>query len=98
MEVQKFRKKPVIIEALQFKYTVEGIEALSQFCGDKLLKYGTERHIGAKPWAWFGTVKDGIHHGCGNTATEGDWIIKDERGEFYACHPDNFEKIYERVE
>ena len=98
MQVQKFRKKPVVIEALQFQYTVEGVEALIKFCGNELLKYGTERHMGAKPWAWIGTLEDGDNGEAKHVATEGDWIIKGVHGEFYACKPDIFEKTYERVE
>jgi hypothetical protein len=30
-------------------------------------------------------------------ADAGDWIIKDETGEFYPCHPDIFDKTYERA-
>lgn len=31
-------------------------------------------------------------------ASEGDWIIKGIKGEFYPCKPDIFEATYEAVE
>ncbi|MFZ7198529.1 hypothetical protein [Avibacterium avium] len=30
-------------------------------------------------------------------ASDGDWIIKGVRGEFYPCKPDIFEQTYEKV-
>lgn len=32
------------------------------------------------------------------TISEGDWIIKGTKGEFYPCKPDIFEQVYEPVE
>ena len=32
------------------------------------------------------------------SASEGDWIIKGIKGEFYPCKPEIFEATYERVE
>lgn len=32
------------------------------------------------------------------TVSEGDWIIKGIKGEFYPCKPDIFEATYEKVE
>jgi len=31
-------------------------------------------------------------------ASDGDWIIKGIKGEFYPCKPDIFEQTYEKVE
>lgn len=41
----KFRKKPVEIEAIQFEYSTEGIEALRKFCGSALGKTNKDRHL-----------------------------------------------------
>lgn len=32
------------------------------------------------------------------TASEGDWVIKGIKGEFYPCKPDVFEETYDRIE
>lgn len=96
----KFRKKPVTVEAVQFRYSEEGIAELQAFCGDDLISYGKNRSLNAVGWAHIGTLEDGgddsgyVKH----IAFEGDWIIKGVQGEFYPCKPDIFEKTYERVD
>lgn len=77
----KFRKKPVVIEAIQF--TGGNGKELEEFAG-KALKYNGEEDDftvftleGFKP------------------LPEGYWIIKGIKGEFYPCAPDIFEATYE---
>jgi hypothetical protein len=94
----KFRKKPVVIDAVQFTYNEQGIAALKAFCGDTLGNIRKARHPTAKGEAEIGTLEDGVHLTVKHIATEGDWIIKGVQGEFYACKPDIFEATYERVE
>jgi hypothetical protein len=94
----KFRKKPVVIDAVQFTYNEQGIAALKEFCGDTLGNIRKDRHPTAKGEAEIGTLEDGVHLTVKHIATEGDWIIKGVQGEFYACKPDIFEATYERVE
>lgn len=91
----KFRKKPVVIEAIQFEYSSTGIEKLKEFCGNTLGNVRKERHPSAKAEAEIGTLEDGVHLTVKHIATEGDWIIKGVQGEFYACKPDIFEATYE---
>jgi len=93
----KFRKKPVVIEAVQFIYSESGIAELKQFCGSSLGKVSKLRHLTAKGEAEIGTLEDGVHLTVKHIATEGDWIIKGVQGEFYACKPDIFKQTYERV-
>jgi len=95
----KFRKKPVEIEAIQFKYTKEGIDELRDFCGKYLGPVTKERHIGSIGKALIRTLEDGEGDMTAkHVATEGDWIIKGIKGEFYPCKPDIFEATYEAVE
>jgi hypothetical protein len=94
----RFKKKPVIIEAVRFDYTEEGIASLKEFCGTALGNIRKERHITARGEAEIGTLEDGVHLTVQHIATEGDWIIKGVQGEFYACKPDIFETTYEKVE
>lgn len=93
----KFRKKPVIIEAVQFEYSTQGVINLEKFCGPSLKKIGKDRHPTAKGWAWIGTLEDGAKGEAKHVATEGDWIIKGVQGEFYPCKPDIFEATYEEL-
>jgi len=94
----KFKKKPVIIDAVQFVYSDEGIAALKEFCGNALGNTRKERHLSALGEAEIGTLEDGVHLTVKHIATEGDWIIRGVQGEYYACKPDIFEATYERVE
>jgi len=100
VHVTKWRKKPVEIEACEFVYTNEGIDALKKFCGDNIGIISKARHPDAKAQAQIVTLEDGdlntmkVEH----IATEGDYIIKGVQGEFYACKPDIFLQTYEQVE
>lgn len=94
----KFRKKPVVIEAVQFIYSNEGIDNIKEFCGRALGYISKDRHPNALAEAEIGTLEDGVHLTVKHIATEGDWIIKGVQGEFYACKPDIFEATYERAE
>jgi len=88
----KFRKKPVVIEAVQLRedvlvevYQFLGIEGKGTFleCG-----HGIDPHDGRfKITTLNGAVIIDI----------GEWIIKGVAGEFYPCKPDIFEKTYEEV-
>jgi hypothetical protein len=79
-----FRKKPVIIEAVQ--WNGNNIDELRQFMFDiRFCLYGaTVLEIPTLE----GDMKANI----------GDWIIKGVNGEFYPCKPDIFEKTYEQVD
>lgn len=91
----KYRKKPVVIEAVEFVYTDEGIKRLKEFCGNSLGQVQKQRHPAAKAEAELGTLEDGIHLTVKHIATEGDFIIKGVQGEYYACKPDIFWQTYE---
>ena len=93
----KFRKKPVVIEAVQFIYNEFGLADLEEFCGPALGNIRKERHPSALAEAEIGTLEDGVHLRVKHIATEGDWIIKGVQGEFYPCKPDIFKATYEPV-
>jgi hypothetical protein len=83
----KFRKKPVVIEAVQF--TRMNWEAVQLFTEGKAHTLTIEKRIDGKCTCIIPTL-EGQH-----IATEGDWIIKGVQGEFYPCKPDIFEQTYE---
>ena len=93
----KYRKKPVVIEAIQFKYSKEGIEELKKFCGTALGNIRKDRHIGAIGEAEIGTLEDGVNLTVKHIATEGDYIIRGVQGEYYPCKPSIFQATYELV-
>ena len=94
--MQKYRKKPVVIEAMQFLYTKETLQDLKSWMGPSMGRY--DRKAGAKAELEIGTLEDGIHLTVKHIATEGDWIIKGVQDEFYACKESIFIQTYELVE
>lgn len=92
----KFRKKPVVIDAIQFVHNDDCIVQLKEFLGDSA---GRVVKNGDNPAEFeIVTLEDGKFLSAKHVATEGDWIIKGVKGEFYACKPDIFEQTYERAE
>ncbi len=78
----KYRKKPVVIEVVQWVQGNEenvksfmNMEFVTEYNGDLLVIETLE-----------GTMR----------ADQGDYIIKGVNGEFYPCKPDIFEKTYEK--
>lgn len=94
----KYRKVPIVIEAIKFEYSTEGIQKLKDFCGDVLGDTYKARHPDAKGEAVIKTLEDGSKAQVKHIATEGDYIIKGILGEFYPCKPEIFEKTYEAVD
>ena len=92
---EKFRKKPIVIEAMEWtgdNYVelnkfVEGGEPVALPIGEALpgrrLREGDERSLLVV------TLEGEMR------ASVGDWIIKGMKGEFYPCKPDIFEATYE---
>ncbi|WP_186126407.1 hypothetical protein [Burkholderia gladioli] len=85
----KFRKKPVVIEAVQWFRD-----------GDHpaVFQASIEQAAGVTPgvpWQLCGWIKtlEG-----GHVVNPGDWIITGVKGEHYPCKPDIFAATYEAVE
>lgn len=87
----KFKKKPVVIEAVQFsgKRTPD-LEKL--FHPRKFPLLLDDREVEGGMVLLIPTL-EGVMK-----AKPGDWIIRGVNGEFYPCKPDIFEKTYEPVE
>lgn len=85
--MQKFRKKPVVIEAEQFR------EAHTPWPeGVKNMELGgvDEDDVGYTYKGPGVNTLEGPH-----AVSEGDWIIKGLKGELYPCKPDIFELSYD---
>ena len=89
----KYRKKPVVIEAVQLKF-----ENWNEICDHA----GVGKLTDGKPEGCFGAsgqcmlqipTLEGLM-----VANQGDWIIKGVKGELYPCKPDIFEATYEPVQ
>jgi hypothetical protein len=89
----RYRKKPVVIDAMQLLWT-----NWSEMC-----EFADVGHLtDGKPE---GTMLSGERIGLNiptleglMTAQQGDWIIRGVKGELYPCKPDIFEASYEPVE
>jgi hypothetical protein len=94
----KYRKKPVVIDAVQFNgFGSDGFVIfddgktprphwLIEAIGSALLFFGEPNTLTVK------TLEGAIH------ASVGDYIIRGVEGELYPCKPDIFEKTYDKVE
>lgn len=96
-QVLKYKKKPVVIEAIRFEYSSTGIAAVAAFCGNAVGDFGKGRHLTAVGWVQIRTLEDGVDGSpqVNHIAQEGDYIIKGVQGEFYPVKPDIFEATYE---
>ncbi|MGG0793748.1 hypothetical protein ABE137_07050 [Brevibacillus laterosporus] len=93
----KYRKKPVVIEAVRLENNFDSICNAIEF----ICKIGMETSIIGRNTTVKGVREDqGIYiktlEGT-MKANFGDYIIKGIKGEFYPCKPDIFEATYELV-
>lgn len=87
----KYRKKPIVIEAVQFKADDISTQANVNFgYPNNGYAEGEERHPFDGEY-WISTLEGQL------TISEGDWIITGVKGEHYPCKPDIFEATYELV-
>jgi hypothetical protein len=100
----QYRKKPVVIEAVQlkpneasilecFKFMGDASDFTSRIASEKFSDYCFDiirENKGIK-------IKTLESDGETQTASFEDFIIKGVHGEFYPCKPDIFEKTYEKV-
>lgn len=79
-----YRKKPVVIEAIQWTDT--------DACRERMAAWFDTHHemfITRGPQVVIETLEGSM------LASVGDWIIRGVNGEFYPCKPDVFEKTYD---
>lgn len=80
----KFRTKPIIKEAIQ--WTGNNLIELLAFVPEDFRHNKIHQPMGI-------VTPEGVM-----TVSEGDWIIRGVKGEFYSCKPDIFEMTYEAAE
>ena len=80
--INKYRKKPVIIEAIQ--WNGKNLSEIDNFIRGTVENKGTILIIN--------TLEGDME------ASINDYIIKGVNGEFYPCKPDIFDKTYERAQ
>lgn len=86
--IQRYRKKPVVIEAMRYLHGITTKEEILAFCPTANVG-ATE--AGEIHWFSIPTLEGDMHVG------PGDYIIKGVADEFYPCKADIFRKTYEEA-
>ena len=82
----KWRKKPVVIDAILWDGTAQTFGLIQEMgCPFRSGEMGSK--------SFFIPTLEGDMK-----VTDGDWVIRGVKGEFYPCKPDIFEKTYELAE
>jgi hypothetical protein len=88
----KYRKKPVIIEAMEY-YCLESYLDICNWIDETDNTLSADEVVELRGNTMIINTLEGAM-----TAKEGDYIIKGVNDEFYPCKPDIFHKTYEKVE
>lgn len=88
--IKKFKKKPVIIEALKITGSDKNLDELIDFMGHSF--EGASMNTKNKTAQVYIKTLEGTM-----TAKQGDYVIKGIKGEFYSCRGDIFKKSYEAI-
>lgn len=87
----KYRKKPVVIDAVKTPLTMDDAYGLGMVAGF-FLAHDFDRFAMTEDGGWIIDTLEGAMK-----ATPGDWIIRGVNGEFYPCKDEIFLKTYEPV-
>lgn len=85
----KYRKKPVIIEAMQF--TDEMKDRVYRWASSQQMNIHTDWDENHKPCLIIPTLEGEMR------CSLGDYLIKGVKGEFYPCKADIFEMTYDKI-
>ena len=83
----RFRKKPVVIEAMLCTYRTR--YKVAEWCGGEAQDAAPSGTVYAPGLVKITTLEGDMW------ASEGDWIIRGVQGEHYPCKPDIFDATYE---
>ena len=99
MSAIKYRKKPVVIDAIQLK--ASNLDKVLFFINGIYPEINDDYFNMAKSVLSNGltiyTLEDGTDSRAKHVASIGDYIIKGVQGEFYPCKPDIFHLTYDEV-
>ncbi len=82
----KYRKKPVVIEAMQWDGSIQSADQIEDWSQHATYCYGIP------PAIYVNTLEGEMR------ANPQDFIIRGVKGEFYPCKPDIFAATYEPAE
>ena len=95
----KYRKKPVVIDAIQWDGTAENASVIIDWIlssGSRSARYHSPEERSDLSYGSPSISIDTLEGSM--VASPGDYIIRGVQGEFYPCKPDIFEATYEPVE
>jgi hypothetical protein len=92
MNVRKFRKRPVVIEAMEWGGGRENAWVIIEWLKGYAVDADWRWDSGTGERLTISTLEGAME------ATPGDFIIKGVKGEFYPCKPDIFAATYEAVD
>ncbi|MBB6601806.1 hypothetical protein HW432_05865 [Bacillus pumilus] len=85
----KYRKKPVVVEAIQYDGSQDSYDKLRGFCGDIVGNWlDSFTNISV---IYIQTLEGNL------IVSPNDYVIKGVKGEFYPCKPDVFQQTYEPI-
>lgn len=84
--VNKYVKRPVIIEAIEFDGTQESKKEIMDWSEGNVGKSAFTHELFVQTLEGFLKIQNG------------DFVIKGIKGEFYPCKPDFFHATYDRIE
>lgn len=87
----KYRKKPVVVDAMPFNGELALDPSFAAFVEEYLGPDNTRITLRSDGTLRIPTLEGEM------VARNGDWIIKGVKGEFYPCKPDIFEATYDPV-
>ena len=88
----KFRKKPVVVEAVQFLPYRKSYDEIARIAVNGIRTVQILERDDGLPQLFIDTLEGQME------AKIGDWIIKGISGEIYPCKPDIFYATYEAAE
>ncbi len=83
----KYRKKPIVVDAWKFRDNKNCFDALKEI--DVLIKYDYQHNPNP---CYIETLEGNMY------LTDGDWIIRDVKGEFYPIKANIFKETYEKID
>ena len=84
--VRKYKKVPVVIDAIQYTGDEENVKEVQKFLEDGNWKYEVKGEVVIVQ------TLEGDHN-----LVKGNYLIRGIKGEYYPCRKDIFEKTYQLV-
>jgi len=97
----KFRRKPIVVDAIKFEYTKEGVARLRNFAGENVGLISKSIRSDRRAVAQIITSIINVDYDTDRYesafAFDGDFVVKDENGKFYPVKPDVFHKEFDLI-